>query len=187
VKTDRKGESEIQDEELIAKAKKGDEHAFRLLIEKYRDYLFKTVYSIIRNEKDAEDVTQEVFVRMYLSLPQYQSKGFKTWMTRIAVNYAIDVKRKMQRQREEMLEVIETEANESVEFPIIQKEERERIRQRLEEIPPNYREVIYAYYIDEKSYQQIAKEQNIEVKTVETKLYRARNWLRKHWKEEDFR
>ncbi|WP_326946608.1 sigma-70 family RNA polymerase sigma factor [Bacillus alveayuensis] len=171
----------------MAKAKKGDEHAFRLLIEKYRDYLFKTVYSIIRNEKDAEDVTQEVFVRMYLSLPQYQSKGFKTWMTRIAVNYAIDIKRKRQRQREELLESVEAEANESIELPIIQKEERERIRRRLQDIPPNYRDVIYAYYIDEKSYQQIAKEQNVEVKTVETKLYRARSWLRKHWKEEDFR
>ncbi|HZG59424.1 MAG TPA: sigma factor [Anoxybacillus sp.] len=109
MKADRKGESEIQDEALIAKVKKGNEHAFRLLVEKYRHYLFKTVYAIIRNEKDAEDVTQEVFVRIYLSLPQYQSQGFKTWMTCIAVNYAIDVKRKMQRQREEILEVIETE------------------------------------------------------------------------------
>ncbi|TXK90620.1 sigma-70 family RNA polymerase sigma factor, partial [Parageobacillus sp. SY1] len=174
MKTDRKGESEIQDEALIAKARKGDEHAFRLLIEKYRNYLFKTVYSIIRNEKDAEDVTQEVFVRIYFSLPRYQSQGFKTWMTRIAVNYAIDVKRKMQRQREEVMESIEAEADERVEVSVMKKEERERIRQRLEEIPLNYRDVIYAYYIDEKSYQQIAKEQNVEVKTVETKLYRAR-------------
>jgi RNA polymerase sigma factor (sigma-70 family) len=187
VKADRKGGSEIQDEALIAKVKKGDEHAFRLLIEKYRDYLFKMVYSIIRNEKDAEDVTQEVFVRIYFSLPQYQSQGFKTWITRIAVNYAIDVKRKMQRQREEVLESIEAEANESVELPVIKKEERKRIRERLSEIPPNYRDVIYAYYIDEKSYQEIANEQNVEVKTIETKLYRARRWLRKHWKEEDFR
>nr|WP_255572184.1 sigma-70 family RNA polymerase sigma factor [Anoxybacillus sp. ST70] len=157
-----------------------------MLIEKYRDYLFKTVYSIIRNEKDAEDVTQEVFVRIYLSLSRYQSQGFKTWMTRIAVNYAIDVKRKMQRQLEEVMESIEAEADERVEVSVIKKEERERIRQRLEEIPLNYRDVIYAYYIDEKSYQQIAKEQNVEVKTVETKLYRARSWLRKHWKGEDF-
>ncbi|MGG3998439.1 RNA polymerase sigma factor [Anoxybacillus kestanbolensis] len=186
MKTDRKGESEIQDEALIAKARKGDEHAFRLLIEKYSNYLFKTVYSIIRNEKDAEDVTQEVFVRIYLSLPRYQSQGFKTWMTRIAVNYAIDVKRKMQRQREEVMESIEAEADERVEVSVMKKEERERIRQRLEEIPLNYRDVIYAYYIDEKSYQQIAKEQNVDVKTVETKLYRARSWLRKHWREEDF-
>lgn len=186
MKTDRKRESEIQDEALIAKARKGDEHAFRLLIEKYRDYLFKTVYSIIRNEKDAEDVTQEVFVRIYFSLPRYQSQGFKTWMTRIAVNYAIDVKRKMQRQREEVMESIEAEADERVEVSVMKKEERERIRQRLEEIPLNYRDVIYAYYIDEKSYQQIAKEQNVEVKTVETKLYRARSWLRKHWREGDF-
>jgi RNA polymerase sigma factor (sigma-70 family) len=53
-------------------------------------------------------------------------------------------------------------------------------------MPPNYRDVIYAYYITEKSYKQIADEQQVEVKTIEMKLYRARNWMKKHWKEDDF-
>ncbi|MBS2772046.1 sigma-70 family RNA polymerase sigma factor [Anoxybacillus rupiensis] len=186
MKKDRKGESGIQDDVLIDKVQNGDEHALRMLIEKYRDYLYKTVYSIIRHEKDAEDATQEVLVRIFLSLSQYQSQGFKAWITRIAVNYAIDVKRKRERKREEALEATEPEAAENVEQLVIKKAEKEQVRRRLEEIPPSYREIIYAYYIEEKSYQQIAKEQNIAVKTVETKLYRARNWLRKHWKEGDF-
>lgn len=170
--------------------KAGDEHAFRLLIERYKNALFKVIYPILRDEKDAEDAAQEVFLKIYYALPGYNSEGLKTWMTRIAVNHAIDVKRKKQRQRETVIEVEElsqiSQSEESVVVPLLQKEQRELVRNRLEEMPPNYRDVIYAYYITEKSYKQIADEQRVEVKTVETKLYRARNWMKKHWKEDDF-
>jgi RNA polymerase sigma factor (sigma-70 family) len=60
------------------------------------------------------------------------------------------------------------------------------VREKLECIPENYREVIYGFYIAEKSYQQLAQEQNVQVKTIETKLYRARQWMKTHWKEGDF-
>lgn len=66
------------------------------------------------------------------------------------------------------------------------RQQRKLLREKLNDIPDNYRDVIYGYYIAEKSYQQLAEEQNVQVKTIETKLYRARIWLKKHWKEEDF-
>jgi RNA polymerase sigma factor (sigma-70 family) len=53
-------------------------------------------------------------------------------------------------------------------------------------LPNNYREVIIAYYIEEKSYQQIALEQGVELKTVASKLHRAKLWMKKHWKEDDY-
>lgn len=186
----RKGESAIQDGILIEKVKAGDEEAFRLLIEKYKNDLFKSIYPILKNEKDAEDVTQEVFLKIYYALPQYKSQGLKTWMTRIAINHAIDLKRKKQRQHET---VLEPEVFSTIAQPdcntitlLMQKEQKEVVRNRLDEMPPNYREVIYAYYITEKNYQQIADEQKISVKAIEMKLYRARNWMKKHWKEDDF-
>ncbi len=159
-------------------------------MEKYRHDLFRTIYSVLKDQKEAEDAAQEVFLKIYTSLPKYENQGFKTWITRIAVNHAIDVKRKQQRRREDISEVVELDLHytnkEEVETVVVNRQRRLLVRQRLEELPDNYRDVIYGYYIAEKSYQQMAREQNVQVKTIETKLYRARIWMKKHWKEEDF-
>lgn len=159
-------------------------------MEKYRTELFRTVYAVLRNQKDAEDATQEVFIKIYHSLPQYENQGFKTWMKRIAVNHAIDMKRKQGRRKEEIVETLQYESSSSpqdgVEAEVISTERRRLVRERLEELPDNYREVVVGFYIAEKSYQQMAEEQKVQVKTIETKLYRARHWMKKHWKEDDF-
>lgn len=159
-------------------------------MEKYRTELFRTVYAVLRNQKDAEDATQEVFIKIYHSLPQYENQGFKTWMKRIAVNHAIDIKRKQGRRKEEMVETLQYESlpspQDGVEAEVISIERQRLVRERLEELPDNYREVVFGFYIAEKSYQQMAEEQKVGVKTIETKLYRARHWMKKHWKEDDF-
>ncbi|MGP7819442.1 RNA polymerase sigma factor [Niallia sp. 01092] len=180
----------MSDQDLIEEIIAGNDHAFRLLVEKYRHDLFRTIYSVLKDQKEAEDAAQEVFLKIYTSLPKYENQGFKTWITRIAVNHAIDVKRKQQRRREDISEVVELDLHytnkEEVETVVVNRQRRLLVRQRLEELPDNYRDVIYGYYIAEKSYQQMAREQNVQVKTIETKLYRARIWMKKHWKEEDF-
>lgn len=176
----------MEDQVLIEKILKGNDHAFRLLIEKYRTEIYHIVYSVLRHQKDAEDAAQEVFMKVYHSLPQYENQGFKTWLKRIAVNHAIDVKRKLMRRHEEVHEGFEVVANTSVEEELIRKEKMKWVQERIHELPENYRDVIYGYYIVGKSYQQLAKEQNVQVKTIETKLYRARLWMKKHWKEDDF-
>jgi RNA polymerase sigma factor (sigma-70 family) len=111
-------------------------------------------------------------------------------MTRIAVNHAIDVKRKQARRREEVVDATLQQAlgtpRDSIEKEIIENDQRKLVRKRLDELPENYREVIYGFYIAEKSYQQMAEEQQVQVKTIETKLYRARTWMKKNWKEDDF-
>jgi len=70
--------------------------------------------------------------------------------------------------------------------PLLKKEQRETVRKRIDELPINYRDVIVAYYITEKNFKEIAEEQHVAVKTVEVKLHRARKWMKKHWKEDDF-
>jgi RNA polymerase sigma factor (sigma-70 family) len=168
----------------------GNDHAFHLLVEKYRNDVFRTIFAVLRDQKEAEDAAQEVFMKIYTSLPQYQNQGFKTWMTRIAVNHAIDIKRKQVRRREEVAEELELQLvgtpKDSVEKEIMEIDRRRLVREKLDELPKNYRDVIYGFYIAEKSYQQMAEEQNVQVKTIETKLYRARHWMKKNWKEDDF-
>jgi len=175
---------------LIEKVIAGNDHAFRILVEKYRNHLFRTVFSVLKDQKEAEDATQEVFIKIYTSLPKYENQGFKTWLTRIAINHAIDVKRKQQRRREDVMEEmelqIESPESNNVELEVIKRERQKLVQSRLKEVPANYRDVIYGFYIEEKSYQEIASEQNVQVKTIETKLYRARLWIKNHWKEEEF-
>ncbi|WP_202556211.1 sigma-70 family RNA polymerase sigma factor [Paenibacillus silvestris] len=178
----------------------GDEAAFRELVATYRQYLFQTIYAIVRHTKDAEDLSQDVWSRIYFSLPQYQMKGLKTWMTRIAVNRAIDFKRSASRRREEMTAEMEVPmqaqaaqpagtfafSSNGVEHEVLMKETTELVRKKLHEIPANYHEVLTAYYIQHQSYQDIASAHGVTVKTIESKLYRAKQWLRNNWKEEDF-
>ncbi|MFD2446612.1 RNA polymerase sigma factor [Bacillus sp. CGMCC 1.16607] len=175
---------------MIQKVLSGNDHAFRLIIEKYRNDVFRTIFAVVRDQKEAEDAAQEVWIKIYTSLPTYENHGFKTWITRIAVNHAIDAKRKKARHQQNVLE--EYEQNElitttdSIEYEVIKRENRKKVHEKLHELPDNYRDVIYGYYIAEKSYQEMAQEQNVQVKTIEMKLYRARLWIKKHWKEEDF-
>jgi RNA polymerase sigma factor (sigma-70 family) len=168
----------------------GNDHAFRLLVEKYRNDVFRTVFAVLRDQKEAEDAAQDVFMKVYTSLSHYENQGFKTWITRIAVNHAIDVKRKQARRREDVVDSLEQQVpgtpKNSVEKEVIAQDQRRLVQTKLNEVPENYREVIYGFYIAEKSYQQMAKEQNVQVKTIETKLYRAKNWMKKNWKEDDF-
>ncbi|WP_261808070.1 RNA polymerase sigma factor [Paenibacillus sp. N3.4] len=191
------GEEEklIQEHALIERILNGDESAFRELVTAYRHYVFQTIYAIVRHTKDTEDLSQDVWTRIYFSLPQYQMKGFKTWLTRIAVNRAIDFKRSASRKREDVTAEMEASVQTSepvmphqheVENEVIMNETARLVRNRLQQIPPNYQDVLTAYYIQHQSYQDIAETQGTTVKTVESKLYRAKQWLRKNWKEEDF-
>lgn len=96
----------------------------------------------------------------------------------------------MRRQENMVEEVVGDDltapAMENIEVILLKKERLEMIHEKIAALPENYREVIHGFYIEEKSYKQMAEEQGVEVKTIETKLYRARQWMKKHWKEDDF-
>uniref|UniRef100_UPI0026D379EF sigma-70 family RNA polymerase sigma factor n=1 Tax=Paenibacillus sp. FSL H8-0548 TaxID=1920422 RepID=UPI0026D379EF len=149
---------------------------------------------MLHSPHDAEDITQEVLLQIYRSLPECRLDGLKTWITRIAVNRAIDFRRSKARRPEELLdsEVIAERLQEdtggisSAELLAIEQSDRQRVRERVDEMPDNYREVITAYYMEDKSYEQIAAETGLERKSVESRLYRARNWMKRHWRKEDF-
>jgi RNA polymerase sigma factor (sigma-70 family) len=191
--TERRGRTITEETDWIERIVRGDHDAFHLLMDKYSSYLFHVVYSVLRSTKDAEDVTQEVLLKIYASLPQYQHQGLKTWMTRIAVNRAIDYKRALERKREQLTDEVELLlqdesliANGVVEDEVLHSQLQQQVRDYLNIMPVNYRDVVIAFYIEEKSYQEIAAEQGVTLKTVESKLYRAKQWIRKHWKEEDW-
>ncbi len=184
----------IDAETLITRILQGDQEAFRELVSHYSQHVFHTAYSVLRDAKEAEDASQEVFIQVYKALPQYRSEGFKTWITRITLNKAIDMKRKLSRKPPEQLpgehaEVLDKlpSRDEDVVSLLIHKERREELREKIKQLPDNHRAIITAFYLEEKNYEQIAAELDVTVKTVESKLYRARQWIRKSWKEEEWK
>lgn len=86
-------------------------------------------------------------------------------------------------QGEGMLAAAPSPAAESV---AIRQEELRQVQAKVNELPDNYRGVVTAFYIEEKTYEQIATETGLERKSVESKLYRARSWMKRHWRKEDF-
>ena len=146
------------------------------------------IIGVVKNPKDAEDLTQEVFIKIYTSLGSYQNQGFKTWISRIAVNHSIDWLRKQRELLQQMDEEMENTliAPMRVESDFLEKELRELVHKKISELPANYLDVVKYFYLEGKTYEEIASIKQVEKKTVETQLYRARLWMRKHWKEEEF-
>ncbi|MFF2890239.1 RNA polymerase sigma factor [Paenibacillus sp. NPDC057967] len=194
-------ESAIQDEAWLKAVRDGGPEQYRPFVQAYGAYIYKTVFAVLHSPHDAEDVTQEVLLLIYRSLPNYRMDGLKTWITRIAVNRAIDFKRSKARRPEQLMkqETVDLQQTEfqaegmlsalpvpAAESIALRAEELRYIHAKVDELPDRYREVIHAFYIEEKSYEQIAAETGLERKSVESRLYRARNWMRQHWRKEDF-
>ncbi|MEK4436914.1 MULTISPECIES: RNA polymerase sigma factor [Paenibacillus] len=182
----------IDEARLIEQIRQGDASKFRLLIDKYSQHVYHVAYSVLRNDQEAQDAAQEAFIQMYKSLPEYRSEGFKTWLTRIAFHKAIDAKRKLGRRSSEDLGGEERIINlpgseEDILARLVREERKETLRERINQLPAQHRDIITAYYLSEKNYEQIAHDAQVAVKTVESRLYRARQWIRSHWKEDEWR
>lgn len=165
-----------------------DPQAFEELINQYKAYVFAIILRIINDPDDAQDIAQEVFLQLYRSLPEYQPDHLKSWIGRITTNKAIDWKRKRARQLALVDSDIERQTipgvmDMSPEQMLLQQERESHMKDLCRSLPPRYSQVIIKYHFENKSYQQIAREEGISLKTVESRLYRARRLLRERWKE----
>ncbi|GIP20054.1 RNA polymerase sigma factor [Paenibacillus sp. J22TS3] len=157
----------------------------------YGPYIYRMAYSVLHDAKEAEDAAQETFLQVYKSLPEYRDQGFKTWITRICVNKAIDFKRRRARRKEdeweseELLKQLPSQEEDTL-SSLVRKEKTRIVAGKIRELPDSHQAIVTAFYLNEKSYEQIAEEEGIAIKTVESRLYRARQWMRTHWKEEEW-
>src|SRR5512136_3433435 len=95
---------------LVRAAQRGDMAAFEELVARHRDKIYARAYSMIRNEEEALDLSQEAWVKAWQRLGQFQSESsFGTWMTRIVINLCLDQLRKQKRQRSESIEELDEE------------------------------------------------------------------------------
>ncbi len=148
------------------------------LVQRYHVGLIIHCEQMVHDRDVAEDIAQETFIKAYLELKKFNPKKgrFSTWLYRIATNLAIDYLRKNKRR----IVVEDIEAIAEVTMPtFLEEEAKQEIRKAvLSLVPPEYRQIIEAYYWDGKSYQQIADDMHMELNTVRTWLRRAKIQLR---------
>ena len=176
------------DELLVNKAIKGDDDSFRSIVEKYQGLVYAICFNITGHRQEAENLAQETFIQVYRSLSRYENKGFKSWIGKIATNKAIDWKRKRRLENEgkmvylEDIEEMSTESN-LIDDELIKKENTKKLLELCNKLPKIYSTVLIKFYIQSKSYNEISIEDGISVKTVESRLYRAKHAIRRQWKE----
>lgn len=178
------------DKRTVEQLKKKDEQAITSWMKQSYRYYYSIVYSIIQHPLDTEDVLQEVYVKVLQSIENFQGDAFKAWSAKIAVNEAIDYKRKLSRMKDSETTdhtIITLIADkETVEQKIVTEEKRQFILASLQKLPSDYRMYVIDFYMKGLSYKEIAEKRKVEKKNVEMKLYRARSWLKKFWKKEEW-
>lgn len=141
----------------------------------------------------AADITQEVFIKIYTAIGTHNHQGFKTWISRIASNTSIDYIRK--RTREQARTISLDSYKESIEIPsasdtpeslLLEKNQKEKLLATCEGLSEKYRNVVKKYYMENKDYATIAGEENISVRAVESRLYRAKKMIKKRWEAEAY-
>jgi RNA polymerase sigma-70 factor (ECF subfamily) len=177
--------SAVSDVELVKRAQKGDMVAFEELVARHRDKIYARAFSMMRNEDDAVDLSQEAWVKGWQRLIQFQGdSSFVTWMTRIVINLCLDQLRKHKRQRAESIEAMDEESG-GVErqMPVVtvnptERLERAELRQRIDralgQLSYEHRTVIVLHEFEELEYKEIAKKMECSIGTVMSRLFYAR-------------
>lgn len=181
------------DNELVRRAQNKDREAYRALVERYQSRAYALAFSILKNKQDAEDVVQESFVKVYLSIGGFKGESsFYTWLYRIVRNMSIDVKRKISRDKTRQTESPENDAYSSIDssaqqgnesyspdYELLRKEKARRIAQVLNDISEEHRTVIILREIDGMDYGQIAQITGVSKGTIMSRLHYARKKLQK--------
>ncbi|MBI5221491.1 MAG: sigma-70 family RNA polymerase sigma factor, partial [Candidatus Magasanikbacteria bacterium] len=166
----------LSDKELVILAIKGDIHAFEQLLFRYEKQIFVYLLRFVNQKENAEDVTQETFIKVYRSLKTFDSEyKFKTWLYTVATNTAYDWLRKAKKSQElfiiddpdsEFETIDECTAYKDIEI----KENKELVDNAINKIKPTYQTVILLFYRDELGYEEIAEVLKMPINTVKTHL-----------------
>lgn len=177
--------SSATDEVLVRAAQRGDMSAFEELVFRHRDKIYARAFSMLRNEDEAVDLSQEAWVKAWQRLKQFQGdSSFVTWLTRIVINLCLDQLRKQKRQRTESIEQMNEESG-GVErqMPVVtpnptERLERSELRQRIDralaQLSTEHRTVIVLHEFEELEYKEIAKVMRCSIGTVMSRLFYAR-------------
>jgi len=174
------------DQELVARAQRGDKRAFGLLVEKYQRKLARLLSRFVRDPAEVEDVTQEAFIKAYRALPAFRGdSAFYTWLYRIGINTAKNYLMALGRRAPTSTEVEAEEAEgyedaeqlrdiNTPESLLLSNEIAATVNATIEELPEELRTAIQLREIEGMSYEDIARIMDCPIGTVRSRIFRAR-------------
>src|SRR6266700_1415891 len=178
----------LSDAELVELVLAGEQDAFTVLVERYKDAVQNLAYRMLSNAAEAEDVTQETFVRAYTQLATYKpAHKFSTWLLSIASHLAID---QLRRRRFLALPLEDVpfldwvvDVGTSPEQSALEGEQQDEVQTYLQRLPGKYRAVIVLRYWYDFSYEEIARTLDLTPALVKARLHRARELLARYMQE----
>jgi len=186
----------LTDAEVMLRVKAGDDSAFDYLVQKYRRPMIGFMYRMARNATVAEDLAQEVFLRVYRSRQNYEvSAKFSTWLYRIATNLAANYARDTRHERPENTVSIDEpdedtgltvdipDGSLSAEEAILRRERLAAIRQRVQALPERQKMAVVMHKYQQMDYRQIAEVLKLSESATKSLLFRAYETLRGQLKE----
>jgi RNA polymerase sigma-70 factor, ECF subfamily len=189
-------EGGLSDAEMMLRVKAGDDSAFDYLVQKYRRPIISFMYRMAHNSAAAEDLAQEVFLRVYRSRASYQpSAKFSTWLYRIATNLGVNHARDTRHERPENITNLD-EADEetgqtpdladkapTIEEEIVRRERLTAIRQKVEALPDRQKMAVLMHKYQQMDYKQIAEVLKLSESATKSLLFRAYETLRTQLRE----
>ncbi|MCE5319893.1 MAG: sigma-70 family RNA polymerase sigma factor [Bacteroidales bacterium] len=189
-KTGSKHIRKISDKSLVEQALQKREEAYSAIVSRYQERVTKYILLLVSNNDDAKDISQETFEKAFGMLHSYDSQyAFSTWLFTIAKNCCIDFLRKQRLN----VRSIETMTNSddpggrsssvpSPEENFIFEQEIDKLKRHIEKLPERYKEVAELRFLHEYAYEEIAKELNLPLGTIKTRIRRAKEHLIKDGK-----
>jgi len=158
------------------------------LMQEYSDDILHLVYTYVKNRATAEDLTQEIFIKCYERLNQFnRQSSIKTWVYRIASNHCKDYLRSWHYRKitfsNKVFDYIPSKAKQ-VEEEIITNSEENSLTNAVMNLPLKYREVVFLHYYEELSLREISNITTVNISTIKTRLKRARELLKDQMTEE---
>ncbi len=183
-----------EDAVLVKRAVSGDEKAFKSIMKRYKNPVAQIIYKLVRDRSHLEDLTQEVFIKAFQHLGDFDYEHqFASWLFKITNNHCIDYIRKKRLRVYSIDDQVKTEDGEiGYEIPdstyepdlnLLREQKSKLIRSAIEALPEKYREVILLRHQDELSYEEIANETGLPVNTIKVQLFRARELMYKFLKD----
>ena len=178
-------------EDLLLLAKKGDGRAFEQIVLQTERAVYNLALSIVKKKEDAEDVTQETYLRLWRAASELKlESSLKLYILRTARNLALDLTRKNSKRDEIDTVILDAEGEFEIDIAddspdsrpdesYLRKIEKEVVRQSIEELPSAAREIIVLRDIEGLSYTEISEMLGLTEGTLKSKLFRARERLRK--------
>jgi RNA polymerase sigma-70 factor (ECF subfamily) len=177
-------QASLETETLIRRCQRGDKLAIEALIRRYQNYVFRLCYLVMRNEQDAEDMTQETFIRAFRALPRFeirQGVSFEAWLYRISVNCC---RSRMRRKWYQVLSwpdpapQLVTEPEDQPDRLVVRSEQRDEILEAIDSLGDKHRLVVILRYYTGLSNEEIAQALGIPSGTVRSRLHTARQRLK---------